>query len=400
MSTSLKKVLLFSTLNPYPFWAGSENLWYDFATDERVKALASFKVMLAESPVTRKKSELLAAHGVTTGFYKHFNVDFTRRNLYRVSDKVSKKKIRTLPWYKEITKNKYDLVWLNVAGLGDLAELAYAVDLCKRSGTPYWLILQHGYEDFFLSSEEEMELVTNVALSAKRFIFIADRNRQSLERAIGQTLPNAYRSFNAIPASKIREGLKLNAAYPEKRDSRSKFFNLGRFAPKDKAQHLLLESLTGDNWKTRDWELNFIGVSGFGKHYLEKLTKYYGLNPGKIRITPHTENVFEEIVRNDVLLMPSMSEGTPFAMVESMACGRPAVGTPIGGIPELIRDGETGWLSKSIDIADISEKIEQAWKQKDNWRMIGERARTFIETNYNQDITFPGLLEMLKADTI
>lgn len=393
-----KKILLFSTLNPYPFWAGSENFWYDFVNDKRVNSVFQFKIMLADSPVTRKKAEQLSSAGIKTAFYKHFNVDFTRRNLFRLRDNVSQRSVRTLPWYKEITKNKYDLVWFNVAGLADLAELAYAVQLCKNTNTAYWLILQHGYEDFFPAAPEEMARVIDVATSAKRFIFIAEKNRVSLERAIGQQLKNDFRSVNAIAAHKIAEGLQLSLDNPVGNNPTARFFNLGRFAPKDKAQHLLLESFAGDQWKGRDWQLDFIGVSGFGKAYLEKLIHYYGLSPEQIKVTTHTEDVFTEIVKNDVLLMPSISEGTPFAMVESMACGRPALGTPVGGIPELIIDGQTGWLSRTVDLCDISDKLEELWVQKDHWKQMGGRAQKLIGEKYNQEQSILQLSVMLDGD--
>jgi len=393
-----KKVLLFSTLNPYPFWAGSENFWYDFVNDKRVHTAFQFRIMLADSPVTRKKAEHLALSGIHTSFYKHFNVDFTRRNLFRVSDKVSRRGFRTLPWYKEISKNKYDLVWFNVAGLADLAELAYGVELCKKTNTPYWLILQHGYEDFFLTGTEEMDRVTDVATSARRFIFIADKNRASLERAIGQKLSNAFHSVNAIPAPRISHAFELGSVNPTGSSAGARFFNLGRFAPKDKAQHLLLESFAGGQWKDRDWELSFIGVSGFGKGYLEKLIGYYGLNPEQIQITPHTEDVFAAIVKNDVLLMPSISEGTPYAMVESMACGRPALGTPVGGIPELIVEGQTGWLCRTVHLCDISDKLEEVWLQKDRWKQMGEKAQKLIDQKYNQEQSIEELSLLLASD--
>lgn len=354
--------------------------------------------MLADSPVTRKRADELKSSGISVAFYKHFNIDFTRRNIFRAADKLKRSPFRTLPWYREITRNKYDLVWLNVAALADLADLTYAIRLCKKSKTPYWLVLQHGYEDFFVNSQQELDSITEVALSAQRFIFIADQNRRSLERAIGQPLHNAVRSVNAIPALKIEQAVTISQSNTN--GTSAKFFNLGRFSPKDKAQHLLLESFTGNRWKERDWQLHFIGVSGFGKTYLEKLVRYYSLDPPRIKITPHTNNVFEEIVKNDVLLMPSLSEGTPFAMVESMACGRPALGTPVGGIPELIQNGITGWLAKTTHISDISDKLEKVWEDREQWIEMGQKARHFIAANYNQEQSFTHLVYLLKEDLI
>lgn len=395
-----KKILLFSTLNPYPFWAGSENFWFDFVGDERAGGQFDFHLVLADSPVTREKAALLSASGAAkTSFYKHFNVDFARRNLYRAADKIRKNEHRTLPWFDEIKADKYDLVWFNVAALADLQDLYYPVKLCEKLNIPYWLILQHGYEDFFLTNQREMETATEVAVSAKRFVFIAKKNRSSLERAIARTLENAFHSVNALPPAKINEAKKIGENFPVDTDETARFFNLGRFSPIDKAQHLLLEALSGEIWENRNWRLDFIGVDGYGKLYLEKLIDFYGLNREKIKVLPHTADVLGEIAKNDVLLMPSLAEGTPFAMIEAMACGRPALGTPIGGIPELIVEGRTGWLAKTTDVSDISEKLEQVWRERGKWREFGRNAQKHVEENHNETTVFAALLAALNTDT-
>ena len=382
-----KKILFFSTLNPFPFWAGSENLWYDFVLDPRVNNYFSITVVLADSPITREKAEALTKAGITVIFFKHFNTHFVDRNIYRIKDRISKRNVRTYPWYNQIIREKYDLVWFTVSTHGDLAEMSYATELCKKTHTRYWLLLQHGYEDFFINSEDELEKISNVVSGAKKIFFIADRNRLSLERAIGKKIENSFRLVNAIPAAKILQARSLAEKHPAGSSDKVRFFNLGRFAPKDKAQHLILEAFKDSHWNDRDWELSFIGVSGFGKWYLEKLVHYYGLPSHRIKMFNHTNDVFEKIVENDVLLMPSLSEGTPFAMLESMACGRPVLGTPVGGIPEIIVDQKTGWLSRTVDIVDIQIKLEEAWKAKGRWKQMGEEAMSFIEHFYNQEFS-------------
>ncbi|MFX9457954.1 hypothetical protein ABTO37_19430, partial [Acinetobacter baumannii] len=85
---------------------------------------------------------------------------------------------------------------------------------CKKLSLPYWLVLQHSYEDFFFGSKLEIEAATEVATSARRFIFVAEKNRVSLERAIGVRLDNALRSVNSLSADEIRKAKEVAEKHP------------------------------------------------------------------------------------------------------------------------------------------------------------------------------------------
>lgn len=58
-------------------------------------------------------------------------------------------------------------------------------------------------------------------------------------------------------------------------------------------------------------------------------------------------------------------ENCPFSVLESIANGTPVIGSDIGGIPELIRNGVTGELFKSSDCGELKSKIEKLWKNKE-----------------------------------
>ena len=111
-----------------------------------------------------------------------------------------------------------------------------------------------------------------------------------------------------------------------------------------------------------------------------------------------TQDVYAEVGKRDVLVMPSLAEGTPFAMIESMAAGRPAVGTPVGGIPELIIDGETGWLSRTADVSDIADAMERMWDDRERWTSMGAAAREYVFENNNEAKTHGVLLKALSED--
>lgn len=59
----------------------------------------------------------------------------------------------------------------------------------------------------------------------------------------------------------------------------------------------------------------------------------------------------------DAFILASGWEGMPNAVMEAMAHGLPTVATPVGGVPELIVDGETGWIAEGTDAAALSEAM-------------------------------------------
>jgi glycosyltransferase involved in cell wall biosynthesis len=131
---------------------------------------------------------------------------------------------------------------------------------------------------------------------------------------------------------------------------------------------------------------------------LHRLINFYGLPTDRVQLCKYTSNVLPIIVGSDLLVMPSLSEGTPFAMVEAMSCGRPAVGTPVGGIPELIIEGETGWLARSTEVGDVADALERAWAARPQWPIYGAQAQASTAANYDQNRTVLDLIEALQQD--
>ena len=68
----------------------------------------------------------------------------------------------------------------------------------------------------------------------------------------------------------------------------------------------------------------------------------------------------------DALILPSRSEGEPNALLEALACGRPAAATAVGGVPDLIQDGVNGFLASPCDAPSLAlalrRTLDGAWK--------------------------------------
>ena len=88
----------------------------------------------------------------------------------------------------------------------------------------------------------------------------------------------------------------------------------------------------------------------------------------------------------DIFVRPSRSEGLGSAFLEAMAAGLITIGTPVGGIPDFLIDGKTGFLSKPEDPDDLARVLRKAFTMNDTERRnMLQQARTVIREGYLWD---------------
>lgn len=95
----------------------------------------------------------------------------------------------------------------------------------------------------------------------------------------------------------------------------------------------------------------------------------------------------------DVLLLPSEQESFGLAALEAMACEVPVVASSVGGVPEVVTDGETGFLSDVGDIAKMADDSVRLLTDANLRREMGRRARESALTRYSTDIVIPQYIE-------
>jgi len=83
-----------------------------------------------------------------------------------------------------------------------------------------------------------------------------------------------------------------------------------------------------------------------------------------------------------LVVLPSYTEGLPNTILEAMACGTPVLATPVGAIPDVIKDGETGFIMENNSPECIAENIVRALAHP-NINEITKNARALIEEKYN-----------------
>ena len=89
----------------------------------------------------------------------------------------------------------------------------------------------------------------------------------------------------------------------------------------------------------------------------------------------------------DILVMSSYSESLPNAVLEAMAMAKPVVATNVGGIPELVAEGETGFLVPPRNPMAIADRVLSLCRDSGRRLQMGRAARARVESNFTaQDL--------------
>lgn len=104
---------------------------------------------------------------------------------------------------------------------------------------------------------------------------------------------------------------------------------------------------------------------------------------GMIRFTGRRDDAVTFIAAADVLVNPSDVEGLPLAVLEAMYLGTPVVATSVGGVPSVIRPGETGLLVEPGDPDSLASAVLEVLSDRDEAQRRSERARSLIEESHS-----------------
>ena len=84
----------------------------------------------------------------------------------------------------------------------------------------------------------------------------------------------------------------------------------------------------------------------------------------------------------DMLAVCSRIENLPYSVLEAMAWARPVVATRVGGLPDLIEEGETGWLCDLDDAQKMADYMQILAGDSDRSREMGKKGRTKLESEF------------------
>ena len=111
----------------------------------------------------------------------------------------------------------------------------------------------------------------------------------------------------------------------------------------------------------------------------------------------HVDDVRQRIRRWDLFVLPSRAENFPLAALEAMAASRPVVGTRVGGVPEVVVDGETGVIVEPDDPAALAAAVDELARRPARRRELGKQGRGRAASLFGADRMAARMLALYEA---
>jgi glycosyltransferase involved in cell wall biosynthesis len=102
-----------------------------------------------------------------------------------------------------------------------------------------------------------------------------------------------------------------------------------------------------------------------------------------VELCGERDDVHELLALADVFVLSTRSEGLPLSILEAMAAGLPVVASAVGGVPELVVDGETGLLVPPDDVAALAAALERLVREPERRRRMGDAGRHRAEAHFD-----------------
>lgn len=115
---------------------------------------------------------------------------------------------------------------------------------------------------------------------------------------------------------------------------------------------------------------------------------------GRLIFTGWRRDLPQVYANLSVVVNASLNEGTPVALIEAMAAGLPVVATAVGGVPDLVRHGETGWLAPSGDVVALANGVRAALREDGT---IPRRAQVEVLQRFSKEKLVANIEDLYKS---
>ncbi len=150
-----------------------------------------------------------------------------------------------------------------------------------------------------------------------------------------------------------------------------------------KGHHILLDAIPAVLKEIPDAVFVFAGNGPQEKNLSDKI-KTLGLenNVFMLGLRDDVPNILKSI---DLFVLPTLQEALGTSFLEAMAMEKPVIGTDVGGVSEIVKDGINGFLIKADDASGLASAIIRTLRQDQRGRMMGREGRAMVEKNFSAE---------------
>jgi glycogen synthase len=257
---------------------------------------------------------------------------------------------------------------------------AYVVAAARMLGLPEIGAMQN---DGISEVRDSGRIGGVVNLRAPRLMTV--NSEAGLQYALSSRIPAAR--LYSMPTLIDTEQFKPGAC---SEDKALRLLAVGRLHPQKRMDRFL--SVVARLCRTTNRRIKAI-IAGAGplRGALEQQAGELGLLPDTVEFVGGVSNIVPLYQQADIFVLTSDYEGLPNVVLEAMACGLPVVVTPAGGVPHIVRDGETGFMVPTRDEEAMVAAILRLSNDPQLRNQMGQRGRMFVENSYSLE-RMPGLL--------
>ena len=171
----------------------------------------------------------------------------------------------------------------------------------------------------------------------------------------------------------VYNGIDLSRCIPKETYTAGKMtlIHIGRFNVQ-KNHRGLLESFQMLQKQVPDCRLQLLG-DGELREEMEDYARKLGIEDS-VEFLGSQSDVYPYLHQADIFLLPSLFEGMPMTIIEAMGTGLPVVASAVGGVPDMLCDGQSGFLVP-CDPEAVSRACERLAASESLRRQLGENAR-------------------------
>lgn len=245
-----------------------------------------------------------------------------------------------------------------------------------------------------LDSSEKMTLLSYPVIRLYESLSLArTRNIIAVSKAVRDELVKHYRYKGRITV--IPNGIDVNRFKPdEKRGNRKRVIFSGRLIAL-KGPQLIIRAIPHVLKEHEDAVFVFAGAGS--REPYKRMLQETGIPEENFEFCYiDYRNMPQFYSSGDMLALPSLLESFPLSVLEAMACGLPVVASDVGDVAQLVKDGETGFLTAKGDYLTVATRINQLLGDEALRERMGKNAGGLVREHYSLETMGKRTLEVYR----